>query len=57
MAIKGIANFYKTKGKHIVTSKIEHKAVLDPCRQLERHGFDVTYLEPNEGGVITPEAI
>ena len=57
LAIKGIANFYKTKGKHIVTSKIEHKAVLDPCRQLERHGFDVTYLEPNEGGVITPEAI
>ena len=57
LAIKGIANFYKTKGKHIVTSKIEHKAVLDPCRQLERHGFDVTYLEPNDGGVITPEAI
>ena len=57
LAIKGIANFYKTKGKHIVTSKIEHKAVLDPCRQLERHGFNVTYLEPNEGGVITPEAI
>ena len=57
LAIKGIANFYKSKGKHIVTSKIEHKAVLDPCRQLERHGFDVTYLEPNEGGVITPEAI
>ena len=54
---RGIANFYKTKGKHIVTSKIEHKAVLDPCRQLERHGFDVTYLEPNDGGVITPEAI
>ena len=57
LAIKGIANFYKTKGKHIVTSKIEHKAVLDPCRQLERHGFDVTYLEPNEGGVITPDAV
>ena len=57
LAIKGIANLYKTKGKHIITSKIEHKAVLDPCRQLERHGFDVTYLEPNEGGVITPEAV
>ena len=57
LAIKGIANFYKTKGKHIITSKIEHKAVLDPCRQLERHGFDVTYLEPNEGGVITPDAV
>ena len=57
LAIKGIANFYKSKGKHIITSKIEHKAVLDPCRQLERDGFEVTYLEPNEGGLITVEAI
>ena len=57
LAIKGIANFYKSKGKHIITSKIEHKAVLDPCRQLERHGFKVTYLEPNAGGLITPDAI
>ena len=57
LAIKGIANFYKSKGKHIITSKIEHKAVLDPCRQLERHGFEVTYLEPNAGGLITPDAI
>ena len=52
LAIKGIANFYKTKGKHIITSKIEHKAVLDPCRQLERHGFDVTYLTVKENGLI-----
>jgi cysteine desulfurase len=57
LAIKGIANFYQKNGKHIITSKIEHKAVLDPCRQLERDGFEVTYLEPNEGGLITPEAI
>ena len=57
LAIKGIANFYKAKGKHIITSKIEHKAVLDPCRQLERHGFEITYLEPNAGGLITPDAI
>ena len=57
LAIKGIANFYQKNGKHIITSKIEHKAVLDPCRQLERDGFDVTYLEPNEGGLITAEAI
>ena len=57
LAIKGIANFYEKNGKHIITSKIEHKAVLDPCRQLERDGFEVTYLEPNEGGLITPEAI
>ena len=57
LAIKGIANFYKKNGKHIITSKIEHKAVLDPCRQLERDGFEITYLEPNEGGLITAEAI
>ena len=57
LAIKGIANFYRSKGKHIITSKIEHKAVLDPCSQLERDGFEVTYLEPNEGGLITDEAI
>ena len=57
LAIKGIANFYQKNGKHIITSKIEHKAVLDPCRQLERDGFEVTYLEPNEGGLITAEAI
>ena len=57
LAIKGIANFYQSKGKHIITSKIEHKAVLDPCRQLERDGFEVTYLEPNEGGLITDKAI
>ncbi|MDB9898860.1 IscS subfamily cysteine desulfurase [Gammaproteobacteria bacterium] len=57
LAIKGVARFYKSKGNHIITSKIEHKAVLDPCRQLEREGFEVTYLDPNEGGVITAEAI
>ena len=57
LAIKGIANFYQKNGKHIITSKIEHKAVLDPCRQLERDGFEVTYLEPNEGGLISPTAV
>ena len=57
LAVKGIARFYKSKGNHIITSKIEHKAVLDPCRQLEREGFEVTYLEPNEGGIITPEMV
>ena len=57
LAVKGVARFYKSKGNHIITSKIEHKAVLDPCRQLEREGFEVTYLDPNEGGIITPEAI
>lgn len=57
LAIKGVAHFYNTKGKHIVTSKIEHKAVLDTCRQLEREGFEVTYLEPGEDGLITPEKV
>ena len=57
LAIKGIARFYKSKGNHIITSKIEHKAVLDPCRQLEREGFEITYLDPNEDGVITPSDV
>ena len=57
LAIKGVARFYKTKGNHIITSKIEHKAVLDPCRQLEREGFEVTYLDPDDKGVISPEAV
>ena len=57
LAIKGTAQFYETNGKHIVTSKIEHKAVLDPCRELERDGFEITYLEPNEDGIITADMI
>ena len=57
LAIKGVAHFYAKKGKHIVTSKIEHKAVLDTCRQLEREGFEVTYLEPQRNGIITPDAV
>ena len=57
LAIKGVAQFYKTRGKHIVTSKIEHKAVLDPCRHLEKEGFEITYLEPGEDGLITPQQV
>ena len=52
LAIKGVAHFYQKKGKHIITSKTEHKAVLDTCRQLEREGFDVTYLDPEPDGLI-----
>lgn len=57
LAIKGAAHFYVKKGKHIITSKTEHKAVLDPCRQLEREGYEVTYLEPGSDGIITPEQL
>ena len=52
LAIKGIANFYHKRGKHIITMKTEHKAVLDTCRQLEREGFEVTYLEPLSNGLL-----
>jgi cysteine desulfurase len=57
LAIKGAAHFYSKKGKHIITSKIEHKAVLDSCRQLEREGFEVTYLDPDSKGLISPERV
>ena len=52
LAIKGAAHFYQKKGRHIVTLKTEHKAVLDPCRQLEREGFEVTYLDPEPNGLL-----
>ena len=52
LAIKGAAHFYKKKGKHVITIKTEHKAVLDACRQLEREGFEVTYMEPMANGLI-----
>jgi len=55
LAIKGAAHFYQKKGKHIVTSKTEHKAVLDTCRQLEREGFEVTYIAPEPDGLIDIE--
>ena len=52
LAIKGAAHFYKEKGKHIITVKTEHKAVLDACRELEREGFEVTYLDVLSDGLI-----
>lgn len=57
LAIKGVAHFYKSKGRHIITSRIEHKAVLDTCRHLEREGFEVTYLEPSTDGLISPASV
>ncbi|WKD51631.1 IscS subfamily cysteine desulfurase [Microbulbifer spongiae] len=57
LAIKGAAHFYQGRGRHIITSKIEHKAVLDTCRQLEREGFEVTYLNPREDGIVDPEQV
>ncbi|MFC5301357.1 IscS subfamily cysteine desulfurase [Azospira restricta] len=56
LAIKGAANFYAGKGKHIITVKTEHKAVLDPCRELERQGFEVTYLDVQDNGLVDLDA-
>jgi len=57
LAIKGVASFYGKKGKHIVTCKTEHKAVLDTCRQLERDGYEVTYLDPEPDGLLNLEKL
>ena len=57
LAIKGIAHFYRNQGKHIITCKTEHKAVLDPCRFLESEGFEVTYLDPQPNGLVSIEQI
>jgi cysteine desulfurase len=57
LAIKGGVHINRSRGRHIVTSKIEHKAVLDTCRHLEAEGFEVTYLEPDSDGLIAPDAV
>lgn len=58
LALIGVAQFYKNKGKHIITSKIEHKAILDTCRYLETEGFEITYLEPEpRTGLISPAMV
>ena len=57
IALKGIAEFYKDKGNHIITTVIEHKAILDTCKRLEKEGFTVTYLPVNKEGLVTPEQV
>lgn len=57
LALKGAANFYKSKGRHIITVKTEHKAVLDTVRELERQGFEATYLHPQDNGLITVDQL
>ena len=57
LALKGAAHFYKTKGKHLITVKTEHKAVLDTCRELERQGFEVTYLDVQQDGLLDLEVL
>ncbi|MGY3067866.1 cysteine desulfurase [Pantoea agglomerans] len=57
LAIKGAAHAHQVRGKHIITSQTEHKAVLDSCQQLEREGFAVTYLTPAANGIISPDQL
>jgi cysteine desulfurase len=57
LAIFGVARYYREHGRHIITARTEHKAVLDPCRELERRGWRVTYLAPDSGGVIHPDQV
>src|SRR6185369_1749952 len=57
LAIKGVADMYADKGKHIITAVDEHKAVLDPCKRLQKLGYEVTFLEPDRDGVIRAEKV
>jgi cysteine desulfurase len=57
LAVKGVAEFYKEKGNHIITTKIEHKAVLDTCKRLEKEGYQVTYLDVDKYGMVSPDDV
>jgi cysteine desulfurase len=57
LAIFGVAEYYRDSGRHIITARTEHKAVLDPCRELERRGWKVTYLAPDGGGMVQPDQV
>ncbi len=57
LAIFGVAAYYARQGRHVVTARTEHKAVLDPCRELERRGWRVTYLEPGSAGIVAPDQV
>src|SRR5882757_1489054 len=57
LAIKGVANFYGSKGNHIITCQTEHKAVLDTCKRLEKDGFTVTYLKPDALGLVSADDV
>lgn len=57
LAIKGVASFYKKRGKHIITLATEHKAVIDSCKKLEREGYEITFMTPQPDGLVTPEAV
>ena len=57
LAILGVAQYYRERGRHIVTARTEHKAVLDPCRELERRGWEITYLVPDREGLLDPTQV
>ena len=57
LAIFGVAQYYRERGRHIVTARTEHKAVLDPCRELERRGWEISYLVPDHEGLLNPEQV
>jgi cysteine desulfurase len=57
LAILGAARYHRDRGTHVITAKTEHKAVLDPCRQLEKEGFRVTYLRPDRHGIVAPDQV